>query len=129
VNKKIKTFCFDIDGTLCTNTWGEYEKADPVFAVIAQVNALYNAGHRIILLTARGTTTGINWRTVTEEQMVRWGVRYHTLYFGKPQADLYIDDRGMSLEEWAEKAPELIASATQNPGDGKSFRVPIRGKG
>ena len=100
-----KTYCFDIDGTLCTNTWGAYESAEPFPDMIAQLNALYRAGHRIILFTARGTTTGVNWRTLTERQMTSWGVHYHELLFGKPQADVYIDDRAMSLEEWAANAP------------------------
>jgi hypothetical protein len=105
-----RTYCFDIDGTLCSNTWGAYEKAEPLGDVIAQVNTLYDAGHRIILLTARGTTTGMDWRPLTEAQMARWGVRYHELHFGKPQADLYIDDRAMSLEEWATKWKSHIAT-------------------
>jgi hypothetical protein len=99
------TYCFDIDGTLCTNTWGEYEKAEPMPDMIRQVNALYDGGNKIILFTARGTTTGMDWRATTEEQLKKWGVRYQELLFGKPQADLYIDDRGMSLEEWALKRP------------------------
>lgn len=105
-----KTYCFDIDGTLCTNTWGEYEKAQPIAQLISQVNALHDAGHRIILFTARGTTTGIDWRSLTEAQMVTWGVKYHQLILGKPQADFYIDDRGMSLEEWDVRRPAVTRS-------------------
>lgn len=100
-------YCFDIDGTICTNTWGEYESAEPLQPVIDQVNALYGAGHQIILLTARGTTSGIDWRTLTEAQLARWGVLYHEIHFGKPQADLYIDDRGINIDVWlAERAEE-----------------------
>jgi histidinol phosphatase-like enzyme len=104
-NSGTKTYCFDVDGVICTNTWGEYEKAEPIASMIVQINRLYTAGHRIILFTARGTTTGMDWRAVTEAQFARWGVKYHELMFGKPQADLYIDDRGMSLDEWDAKRP------------------------
>jgi ribonucleotide monophosphatase NagD (HAD superfamily) len=113
---RTKTYCFDIDGTLCTNTWGKYEDAEPIPSMIAQVNTLYEAGHRIILFTARGTMTGIDWRSVTEEQMARWHVHYHELHFGKPQADVYIDDRAMSLQEWAAKAPEHIDGLPSKSG-------------
>ena len=99
------TYCFDVDGTLCTNTYGEYEKAEPLAEMISQINALRAHGHRIILFTARGTTTGINWRQTTERQLEVWGVSYDELLFGKPQADIYIDDRGMSLAEWEDKRP------------------------
>ena len=94
------TYCFDIDGTLCTNTEGAYEQAQPMAAVIARVNALYDGGHRVILMTARGSTTGIDWRDVTERQMKSWGVKYHALWLGKPTADIYIDDKAVNVKDW-----------------------------
>ena len=94
------TYCFDIDGTLCTNTEGDYERAEPQPDVIRRVNALHDAGDKILLYTARGSTTGIDWRAVTELQLKEWGVRYHSLQFGKPTADLYVDDKAVNLREW-----------------------------
>jgi hypothetical protein len=93
-------YCFDIDGTLCTNTDGAYEQAVPLPEVIALVNGLHAQGHRILLYTARGATTGIDWRGLTEQQLESWGVQYHQLYMGKPTADLYIDDRAINVVEW-----------------------------
>lgn len=95
-----KTFCFDLDGTLCTNTWGDYECAQPLPWAIARVNALARAGHRIVILTARGTTTGIDWRERTEAQLADWGVCYHELILGKPEADVYVDDRTVNTRAW-----------------------------
>ena len=89
------TYCFDIDGVLCNNTHGRYELAQPYQQVIDRVNVLYDLGHRVILFTARGTTTGINWRELTEQHMRAWGVQYHQLFFGKPEADIFVDDRAM----------------------------------
>ncbi|MCX5796518.1 MAG: hypothetical protein NTY77_13575 [Elusimicrobia bacterium] len=94
------TYCFDIDGTLCTNTEGDYERARPRPEVIARVDALFAAGHRILLQTARGATTGIDWRQTTERQLADWGVRYHELHFGKPTADLYVDDKAVNVADW-----------------------------
>jgi hypothetical protein len=99
-------YCFDIDGTLCTNTSGDYEEAEPIPEVIAHVNELFERGETILLWTARGTTTGIDWRELTERQLATWGVKYHQLGFGKPQADVYVDDRGLSLDEWRRSATE-----------------------
>mgnify|MGYP003658291313 CR=1 FL=1 len=48
------TYVFDIDGTICLNTNGEYEKAEPITERIDKVNALYDAGHTIVFQTARG---------------------------------------------------------------------------
>lgn len=94
-------YCFDIDGTLCTNTHGEYEKAEPFPEVIARVNALYAEGHRIVLYTARGSATAIDWREVTERQLREWGLQYHELFLGKPNADLYVDDRAQNAADWS----------------------------
>jgi hypothetical protein len=96
-------YCFDIDGTVCTNTEGKYADAQPFYDTIAQVNRLFAEGHRILLYTARGATTGIDWRDLTERQLAEWNVRYHELFMGKPTADIYIDDKGISLADWKEK--------------------------
>ena len=42
--------------------------------------------------------TGIDWREITENQMKAWGVKHHRLLFGKPAADVYVDDRMISLD-------------------------------
>ncbi len=97
------TYCFDIDGTLCTNTEGAYEAARPLARMIAAVNRLHKAGHRIILCTARGSTTGIDWRKLTERQMKAWGVRYHELHFGKPTADVYVDDKSINARHFLKR--------------------------
>ena len=92
----MKNYCFDLDGTLCTNTEGEYESAVPFSERISKVNALYEEGSNILIFTARGTVTGINWRPLTENQLKLWGVKYHELRLGKPFADIYVDDRAIS---------------------------------
>ena len=93
-------YCFDIDGTICTNTDGDYENAQPFPQVIAKISRLYEAGHKIIIHTARGSTTGIDWLEFTEKQLREWNVKYHKLITGKPYADFYIDDKGIRATEF-----------------------------
>jgi hypothetical protein len=100
-NKKRLIYCFDIDGTLCTITDGEYAQAEPLVDRIVYVNQLYDSGHEIKLFTARGSTTGIDWRDLTEAQMAQWGVRYHELILGKPEADIFIDDKAFNADSWS----------------------------
>ena len=99
--KGAKTYCFDIDGTICTNTDGDYELAEPFESRIEHVNSLYAAGHIISVFTARGSTTGIDWRALTEQQLAEWGLRYHTLIMGKPYADLFIDDKAIRADDYS----------------------------
>jgi uncharacterized HAD superfamily protein len=98
------TYCFDLDGTLCSNTFGEYENAQPFYERIDRVNQLYLDGHNIIINTARGSSTGIDWYEITENQLQKWGVKYHQLFVGKKiEADLFIDDKGISDIEFFKK--------------------------
>lgn len=88
-------YSFDIDGTICSITEGDYERAEPFPSAIAQVNNLYRDGYYIKLFTARGSTTAIDWRDLTSSQLQKWGVCYHELILGKPEADLFIDDKSV----------------------------------
>ena len=67
--------------------------------MIKIVNRLYDYGNRIVLFTARGYVSGIDYSEVTKKQMERWGVKYHELKFGKPNADYYIDHKMLDLNE------------------------------
>ena len=96
-------YVFDIDGTICTNTNSEYEKATPIRSRIKKVNDLYDEGHSIIFQTARGMGRSGNSQAYaktafyefTKNQLDSWGVKHHALFLGKPAADYYIDDKGI----------------------------------
>lgn len=95
-----KTYCFDIDGVIATLTPGnDYTKAFPIMENIEKLNSLYENGNQIILFTARGTKTKIDWTEFTRKQMKEWGVRYHDLQFGKPAADFYVDDKNIDINK------------------------------
>lgn len=102
------TYVFDIDGTLCTFTDGKYEDAQPLSNRIETVNKLFDEGNEIILLTARGMGRSKNsvafaeaaFRSLTEQQLESWGVKYHRLFLGKPAGDYYIDDKGINDENF-----------------------------
>lgn len=93
-------YCFDLDGTLCEHRKdGRYHLAQPMWNRIAEVNRLAYAGHYIIIDTARGSKTGIDWRRATQRQLDGWHVRYDELYVGrKPYATCYVDDRGIDAD-------------------------------
>ncbi len=94
-------YCFDLDGTLCRTSEGDYANASPITERIASVNATYDAGHTVIIDTARGTVTGIDWTDLTTQQLSMWGVKYHTLRCGqKIYADKYIDDKAVTDAVW-----------------------------
>tara|TARA_B100000073_G_C23256128_1_gene380421 strand:+ start:166 stop:492 length:327 start_codon:yes stop_codon:yes gene_type:complete len=107
----MKRYCFDIDGTICQSEVGKYEKATAYFHRIEKINKLYDEGHHIIYFTARGMLTldgdlfevYRTWYDVTKDQLSKWGCKYHQLILGKPGADYYIDDKGISDKNFFEK--------------------------
>jgi phosphoglycolate phosphatase-like HAD superfamily hydrolase len=106
------TYVFDIDGTLCTTTEGDYKAAEPLYDRISVVNKLYDEGHKIILCTARGMGRSQNsiayaqaaFRSLTKDQLDKWGVKYHELFLGKPAGDIYVDDKGCCDTEFFDQA-------------------------
>ena len=102
------TYIFDIDGTICNLTDGEYSEAKPNNDRIKKINTLYEQDHTIIFNTARGmgrtdncveTSHGLFFE-MTLKQLDEWGVKYHKLFMGKPAGDLYVDDKGVTDEHF-----------------------------
>tara|TARA_R110002020_G_scaffold3005_4_gene13893 strand:+ start:6613 stop:6912 length:300 start_codon:yes stop_codon:yes gene_type:complete len=91
----------DIDETICkTPADRDYSKSKAIEKRIKHINSLYEKGYTIVYWTARGTSTGIDWREVTEKQFSDWNVKYHELKFGKPNYGLFIDDKNISSERF-----------------------------
>lgn len=92
-------FRIDIDGTICSETNGEYDRAEPWQHAIDRVNALHDAGHKVIYWTARGATTGVDWQDFTERQLAQWGCRCSGIECSKPHYDKMICDKA-EFPEW-----------------------------
>jgi hypothetical protein len=90
----------DIDETICSTCCPDrdYSKAAPIKQRILKINDLYDAGDTIIYWTARGSSTGIDWEITTKEQLEDWGAKHHELKMGKPEYDLFIDDKNINSE-------------------------------
>tara|TARA_Y100000004_G_C8731027_1_gene334307 strand:- start:12 stop:341 length:330 start_codon:yes stop_codon:yes gene_type:complete len=102
------TYVFDIDGTICSLTEGDYENAKPFENRIKKINKLYDEGNTIFFLTARGMGRSDNSAVYaerilfkfTKKQLTDWGVKFHRLFLGKPAGDVYIDDKGLYSERF-----------------------------
>ena len=98
------TYVIDIDGTICTQTSGDYGSAKCYADRVKRVNALFDEGHTIIFHTARGmgrSRGSIHGAyqscfEITKRQLEEWGCKYHKLILGKPAGDVYVDDRAVS---------------------------------
>ena len=100
--------CIDLDGTVCEykSVTGDYATVRPL-PYAAQAICDWRAdGHYIILNTARHMqTTNGNVGMVLARQaktLFAWldehGIEYDEIHFGKPHADLYLDDNAMRFD-------------------------------
>mgnify|MGYP003111350440 CR=1 FL=1 len=102
----------DIDETICeTPSDRNYSLATPIKENIEKANALYDDGHHIVYWTARGTGSGIDWKDITEDQFKSWGVKYHKLKFGKPDYDVFIDDKNFNSDTFFSSDTEKLIKA------------------
>ena len=92
-------YIFDIDNTICFTEGDDYENAEPYLDRIEKVNKLYDEGHEIIYMTARGSETGINWEDLTKKQLKEWGCKYKSFGF-KSYCDFFIDDKAFNSNEF-----------------------------
>jgi len=94
-------FCLDLDGVLCETIRGNYEQSTPIKERIDIVNKLYDNGDYIIIDTARGSLTRLEWLGLTKQQLKDWGLKYHELRVGgKPFANFYIDDHAINSKDF-----------------------------
>lgn len=103
--------CIDLDGVIChLKRPGEtYADVAPIDGAVEKLRALRAAGHTIILFTARHMKTcngnpGLavaRIGAITLEWLGRHGVEYDEIHFGKPWADVYIDDNALRFQSWS----------------------------
>ena len=100
----MKVFSIDIDGTVCEEYTPDGVEIRPITKRlpskdrIEKINKLYDEGNVIIYWTARWTVTQIDWLDLTKNQLNEWGVKLHDVRVGKPQYDLWIDDKSKTIE-------------------------------
>tara|TARA_B100000686_G_C15806236_1_gene486702 strand:+ start:113 stop:463 length:351 start_codon:yes stop_codon:yes gene_type:complete len=109
--------CFDLDNVICRTKNVEYKNAKPILKTIQAINKAYNFKFKILIFTGRfyGKCNG-NLKKIlkmdnglTKKQLKKWGVKYHSLMFGKPVFDVYIDDKNFEFKQnWHKKFNKQI---------------------
>jgi len=107
---------FDLDGVILPDERGRggvdaYYRREPFPMAVKYLQQLKAEGHYIIIHTARGMKTNagnINAvRALHERRLKDWLARYKIphdeLHFGKPYADVYIDDKALNFQGTKER--------------------------
>jgi capsule biosynthesis phosphatase len=108
----------DLDGVIAQLKGPDESYADvkPIPGAVERIRELRAAGHYIIISSARNMATCEanlgrvmkNVGKVTLEWLERHGVEYDEIYFGKPNAHLYLDDRAIRFSGWREVTDDLL---------------------
>jgi capsule biosynthesis phosphatase len=102
--------CIDLDGVICElrQPGQSYGELMPIPGAVDKIRTLRQAGHYIIIATARHMQTcGGNvgqviarQGQVTLEWLSRYAIEYDEIHFGKPHAQVYIDDNAFTFRSW-----------------------------
>ena len=115
-NQKINYLrvCFDLDNTLVTfpKIKNDYTSVEPITKNIEFLRYLKSFGHTIIIYTARRMKTHYgnvgkimsDIGKITFDTLEKFDIPYDEIYFGKPHADVYIDDLGLNCFDDMEKS-------------------------
>jgi len=108
----------DLDGTICPirKSNQRYEDLQPMPGALEKMNELRAAGHYIIIQTARNMATQQsnlgkvmkNIGKVTLDWLSKYNIPYDEIYFGKPNAEIYIDDRSFRFVQWDEITESML---------------------
>lgn len=105
------TFVFDLDGTICENkpSDGSYADVKPMIGAVHTLKRLKDAGHTIIICTARHDRTfrGNKGKILANigylyDWLRKWNIPFDELRFDKVHATAFIDDKGYRHINWDE---------------------------
>lgn len=110
--------CIDLDGTICEFKRDGQTYADvlPKSGAKDMIDALKKSGHTIIINTARNMQTQghnvgkvmKNVGKITLDWLDKNDIQYDEIFFGKPNADITIDDRAIRFDGWEKLSEEVI---------------------
>lgn len=108
----------DLDGTICPikSSNETYSDLLPYPGAAERIRALRALGNYIIIHTARNMATCEsnvgkvmrNIGKITLEWLDKYEIEYDEIYFGKPNADVYLDDRALRFTDWTLITEDLL---------------------
>lgn len=108
----MKRICIDLDGVIANFKQNQETYSDvlPIDGAVEKINKLKEAGHYIIIFTARHMKTCngnvslviAKQGKITLDWLAKHNVPFDEIHFGKPWADVYIDDNAFRFSDWSQ---------------------------
>ena len=100
----------DLDGTICNikKNNQSYNELTPIHGAAEKIKELRKQGHYIIIFSSRHMATcesniGKVVKRIgktTLDWLEKYSIEYDEIFFGKPNAEIYIDDRSFRFSSW-----------------------------
>lgn len=107
--RAVRTMVIDVDDTILVTTNRDYANSVPKEDVVSKLREAREKGWHIILFTARGMGRSNGDIESVREEVTReiesfcsrFCVPYDEIMLGKPWAAMYVDDKGLRPDEFA----------------------------
>ena len=104
-----RTMVVDVDDTILTTVNRDYANSKPIVEVVSKLREAKSNGWTILLHTARGMGRSNGKIELVQEEVVneitsfcsKWDVPYDEIIVGKPWAAMYVDDKALRPDEFA----------------------------
>lgn len=93
-----------MDGVICNIDSNEYSNRSPIMETREIMIKLMEEGNTVIIHTGRH----IDNLKVTQKWLSDYDFKYSLIQFGKPVADIYIDDKGWRFDKWTEELKKRL---------------------
>ena len=114
----------DLDGTICPTKKDNqsYDELIPYRGAKEKIDQLKADGHYIIIQTARNMATQEsnlgrvvkNIGKITLDWLEKHSILYDEIYFGKPNGNVYIDDRALRFNSWDNISSDLLKGLSKD---------------
>jgi capsule biosynthesis phosphatase len=108
----------DLDGVLCPikNSDQTYDELIPIPGAVERLKELRMDGNYIIIMTARHMATCESnvgkvikkMGKITLDWLDKYHFEYDEIHFGKPNGEVYIDDRAIRFTSWDKITNKLL---------------------
>ena len=108
----------DLDGVLCPvkKAGQAYDELKPLPGAVERLRELRKDGNYIIIMTARHMATCKSnvgkvmkkMGKITLDWLEKYQFEYDEIHFGKPNGEIYIDDRAIRFTSWDKITNKLL---------------------
>jgi hypothetical protein len=102
-SQKIKSYCFNLDNTICHTYKDDYKNSVPIQERVSKINDLFKSGSRITIKATRSLSKIDDIKEFTREQLESWSLSYNELLIASVDvSDVIVNEKAINSEDFFE---------------------------